>query len=201
MRRPVLVLFLIFETWWCSFMSQCAFGHSVCWHMQSCAANIRSPDRKNQLLKNPRTAFVSWAFRNAAPIVWNSLPYQLTSSPASICRNLIKHFFSRSFHHWLPLLRFVNLIWCTYIASSTAYYYYYYYYYFIFIFHCPRYLDSRGLKTKIKNSWRGYFSGSHTKLSRKRTKLKRCRVIARSWKRKVDSRRSLDLVLILRPSE
>jgi len=29
--------------------------------------------------------------------------------------------------------------------------------------------------------------------------LKRWRVIARRWKRKVDSRRSLDLVLILRP--
>jgi len=29
--------------------------------------------------------------------------------------------------------------------------------------------------------------------------LKRWRVIARRWKRKVDSRRSLDLVLIMRP--
>ena len=37
---------------------------------------------------------------------------------------------------------------------------------------CPRYLDSRGLKTKIKNSWNGYLSGSHTKLSRRRTELK-----------------------------
>ena len=49
----------------------------------------------------------------------------------------------------------------------------------IIYFFCPRYLDSRGLKTKLKNSWRGYLSVSHTKLSRKRTELKRCRVIAR----------------------
>jgi len=36
------------------------------------------------------------------------------------------------------------------------------------IFNCSRYLDSRGLKAKIKNSWRGYFriTHIHTELSR-----------------------------------
>jgi len=72
--------------------------------------------------------------------------------------------------------------------------------FFFFLFYYPRYLESRGLKAYSKNSCNGHWSGSHTKLSRRRTELKRWRVIARHWKRKVDSRRSLDLVLILRSS-
>ena len=67
---------------------------------------LRSSDRKNRLLlKNPRRAFASRAFCNAALVIWNSLQHQLTddfSSPASFRRNLKTLFFNKSFHHWLP---------------------------------------------------------------------------------------------------
>jgi len=64
--------------------------------LQLCAAvrQLCSSDRKNRLnLNSHRTTFASWAFRNAAPVVWNSLPHQLTddlSYPASFRHNL-KH--------------------------------------------------------------------------------------------------------------
>ena len=67
---------------------------------------LRSTVRTNRLqLNRSRTVFTDRAFRNAAPLVWNSLPHQLTndlSSPASFRRNLKTHFFFKSFRHWLP---------------------------------------------------------------------------------------------------
>jgi len=56
-------------------------------------------------LNSHQTTFASWAFRNAAPVVWNSLPHQLTDDqayPASFRHNLKTHLFSKSFCHWLP---------------------------------------------------------------------------------------------------
>jgi len=48
-------------------------------------------ERIKLLLKNPKTAFASRAFCNAAPVIWNSLPHLLndySSSPATFHRNL-----------------------------------------------------------------------------------------------------------------
>jgi len=92
---------------------------------------LRSSDRKNRLYPNShRTTFTSCAFRNAAPVVWNSLPHHLTvdlSCPASFHRNLKTHLISKSFRHWQPWLCFHPCncdssiyFWLKYIVSPTA---------------------------------------------------------------------------------
>ena len=49
-------------------------------------------------------------------------------------------------------------------AAALYYYYYYYYYIIISIFVLPSVPRFTSARTKIKNSRRGYMSGSHTKL-------------------------------------
>ena len=98
--------------------------------LQLCAPvrQLRSGDRKNRLyLNSHRTTFASRAFWNGAPVVWNSLPHQLTddlSSAVSFRRNLKTHLFSKSLRHWLswPVRDCDSSIyfWLTYVASSTA---------------------------------------------------------------------------------
>ena len=62
-------------------------------HVCAPVRQLRSTVRTNRLqLNRSRTVFADRAFRNAAPLVWNSLPHQLTdhlASPASFCRNLL----------------------------------------------------------------------------------------------------------------
>jgi len=103
---------------------------SLSGQLQLCASvwQLRSSDRNNRLyLNSHRTTFASRAFRNAAPIIWNSMSHQLTddlSCPASFHHNLKTHLFSKSFRHWLlwPVRNYDSSIyfWLTYVASPTA---------------------------------------------------------------------------------
>jgi len=86
--------------------------------LQLCAPvrQLRSSDRKNRLYLNSHwTTFASWAFCNAAPVIWNSLPHHLTddlSCPASFRLNLKTHLqqiFPSLTAVASPQLRFVNL--------------------------------------------------------------------------------------------
>ena len=94
----------------------------------TCLTRFSSSDRKNRLnLKSHRTTFASQAFRNAAPVVWNSLPHRLTDDLSCLDafrHNLKTHLFSKSFRHWLPWpVRNCDssiYFWLTYVASSTA---------------------------------------------------------------------------------
>jgi len=97
--------------------------------LQLCAPvrQLRLSDRKNRLyLNSHQTTFASCAVRNAAPVVWNNLPHQLTddlSCPASFRRNLKTRLFSKSFRHWLqrPVRNCDSSIyfWLTYICCIT----------------------------------------------------------------------------------
>ena len=70
-------------------------------HVCAPVRQLRSTVNTNRLqLNRSRTVFADRAFRNAAPLVWNSLPHQLTDDLSSpFRRNLKTPFFFKSFRH------------------------------------------------------------------------------------------------------
>jgi hypothetical protein len=74
-------------------------------HVCTLVRQLQSTCSTNCLqLNRSRTMCADQDFRNATPLIWNSLPHQLTnylSSPASFHHNLKTHFLLKSFCHWL----------------------------------------------------------------------------------------------------